>query len=578
MRSTIISLLILLLSGLPGCADDVTAVRLVITFSSIKPTQVSVTGKIGGQTRIKNERFPKPARALASGDDIVFRNFPDTDDGKVLNLTIKAFKNAIELKSAARVVKVVVRKGTEVSVTAHLGAQKKDGGVVDGPRKDGPGKEAGPKPDLKRDMKKDVKVPDQALPADKGCKVGSKTCTNGNIVSCVATDSGPAKVVQKCPLGCVPVQCKSMVPSNGLPTNFLGSGTIHWAPTAKLVTVNTSNGSISDGTTAPHVFVSQKLPAPKIMAISFASIKIPMGTMVEVTGPNALVVVASGNIEIKGIINGSGKASTPGPGGGNGGSYYANPSGPGAGGKGSEVKTGFGGGLYTLGGGAGGVHAGAAGGGGTGKLSNYKAPGGSPAAPYGKSELSPLYGGSGGGRGGTSSSKGAAYGGGGGGALMLVSGTEIIIGDGTSGVGGINAGGGGGGASTTTYRGGGGGGSGGAILLEAPKITLKKGSTLAVNGGGGGGGAGTNFGAKAGQPGDMVYAPTPGGAASAGGGSGGKGAGGVLKTGGLGGGAVAGGGGGGSAGIIRINTFTGAATISGSISGAMTQGKVTVTP
>lgn len=570
-------LLISLLVGLPGCSGDVTGVRVIITFSSIKPDQVAVTGVVSGQVRFKEKRFPVPARPLFSGDDVIFRNFPETDDGKVLTLTVQGLKKAVGL--ATSTAKVVVRKGNVVSVTVHLGPKNNDGGPKDlGPKLDGQkkdkGKLDGKGPDK---MQPDLKKPDQGPLPDKGCTVGSKTCNGNDILSCVAGDGGPTLLVQKCPLGCVPVQCKSLLPSNGLPTNLLGSGTVKWQPTAKLVTINTSNGVISDGTTVPHVLVKQTAPGGQIMAIAFSSISVPMGTKVEVTGNNALALVASGSIEIKGIIDASAKAATPGPGGGEGGSYFANAGGAGPGGKGCELKTGFSG-LYTLGGGGGGVHSGAGGAGGAGELSTYTCPGGSPSASYGKSNLVPLSGGSGGGRGGTASSKDAASGGGGGGALMLVSGSEIIIGDGSSGVGGINSGGGGGGASGSTYRGGGGGGAGGAILLEAPKVVLKLGATLAVNGGGGGGGSGTNFGAKAGLPGDMVAQPSLGGSASTGGGAGGNGAGGALMSGGMGSKAVAGGGGGGSAGIVRINTISGSANIKGSISGAMTQGKVQVTP
>lgn len=568
--------LTLMLGGLLSCSGDTTGVRVTVTFNTIQPDQVAVTGVVSGIVRFNQKRFPVPARPLNSGDDVVFRNFPDTDDGKVLTLTVQGLQKAVGLASTTA--KVVISKGSVVNVTVHLGAKNKDGGLDKGPKLDGlkkdTGKLDGKGPDK---MPLDLKQPDKGPVPDKGCTVGTKTCNGKNILSCVSSDGGPTLVVQKCPLGCVPVQCKSLLPSNGLPTNLLGSGTKKWQPTAKLVTINTTNGVFSDGTTVPHTFVKQTAPGPQIMAIAFSSISIPIGTMVEVVGTNALALAASGSIEIKGILNGSAKATTPGPGGGEGGSYFANAGGEGAGGKGCELKTGFSG-LYTLGGGGGGVHAGAAGAGGAGQLSTYTCPGGSPAAAYGKSKLEPLTGGSGGGRGGTSATNNVAEGGGGGGALMLISGTEIVIGDGINKVGGINAGGGGGGASGSTYRGGGGGGAGGSILLEAPKVTLHTGATLAVNGGGGGGGSGTNFGATAGQPGDMVANPSPGGSAGTGGGAGGMGAGGSLKSGGLGSTAVAGGGGGGSAGIVRINTLSGTATVNGSISGAMTQGSVSVTP
>jgi hypothetical protein len=156
---------------------------------------------------------------------------------------------------------------------------------------------------------------------------------------------------------------------------------------------------------------------------------------------------------------------------------------------------------------------------------------------YGNSEISPLIGGSG--------SPGA---GSGGGALQIVAGKSIIV----RALGSINVGG--------SASGGGSGGSGGALLLEAPSVTIL--GAVAANGGGG---AGNTAGANP----TADDRPAPGGAGNSSYGPGGAGSAGSTING------TAGqpadmtmnyGSGGGGAGRIRINTATGAATISGIVS------------
>ncbi len=187
-------------------------------------------------------------------------------------------------------------------------------------------------------------------------------------------------------------------------------------------------------------------------------------------------------------------------------------------------------------------------------------------AVYGAATISPLQGGSASGSG--------QFPGGGGGALQFVAGASITVGP--KAILSVCGGGGGGGADVKTAHGSGGGGSGGAILLEAPTVEVA--GTLAANGGSGGGGNVTG-----GNDGSPNATPATGGAAGTSW-SGGDGAAAATVSGGNGGnGDVAQsyspGGGGGGAGWIRINTTSGTATVSGTISPAtsttcVTQGKI----
>lgn len=156
--------------------------------------------------------------------------------------------------------------------------------------------------------------------------------------------------------------------------------------------------------------------------------------------------------------------------------------------------------------------------------------GGAGGTTYGDDALTPLVGGSSGAGGdGT-----AAEGGSGGGAIQLVAATAISV----TGV--INAGGVAGKRSA-------GGGAGGAILLEAPSVDVS--GTLAANGGGGAGGLDGQSALSSGDP-------------ARGGGGGGAGSSAGQPDGASG----ANGGGGGGGGRIRINTDSGDASVSGTLS------------
>jgi len=439
-------------------------------------------------------------------------------------------------------------------VTTHLGPTKKDGGVdakLDG------GQDIGQK-DGRPDSKGDgifpadkPRPPDLSLP-DYGCKLGTSFCQGDNIVTCSATEAGPAPVPRKCPLGCVvatTAKCRDLVPSNKIPPGFLGMGTQAFKPIKNPVTINTTKPLITGATGQPvTTTVSQGTMGPTILVMAFSSISIPKGFTVKVTGDKALALVAKGKIEIAGTIEAMGAGVTGGPGGGAG-STFLSKGGEGAcsgfSGKWAEVKGSFP--IIYIVGGGGGACSGATGGkGGDGQFGTLVAAGGTGGVTLGNLTLVPLAGGSGGGAGGGYKGYTGGNGGGGGGALQIVSAEAIIVG--STSKSGINVGGAGGGASNSTYRGGGGGGSG--------KIS----------------------GAMPGSIGELNSSQTPYGTPSTQGGRGGYGGGGNVLTGELGSAYIAGGGGGGGAGIIRINTYTGSATVLGTISAKYTQGKVGATP
>jgi hypothetical protein len=179
----------------------------------------------------------------------------------------------------------------------------------------------------------------------------------------------------------------------------------------------------------------------------------------------------------------------------------------------------------------------------------------------------PLYGGSGGGGGGAHSDEPdtGGYGGGGGGAVQLVAGGDITLEIGDDGF--VDASGAGGLPATADGHSGGGGGSGGAILIEGLTVTIN--TILSANGGGGAGGDT--------YTGDGTIEATPGengpkgNWCAAGGAAGGADAG----AGGMGGcsygpygeqpaDAIKTGGGGASSGRIRINSYSGSATLGSS--------------
>lgn len=287
----------------------------------------------------------------------------------------------------------------------------------------------------------------------------------------------------------------------------------------------TTTITLSDGSPA-DLFVMHSLTLPDTASLSFTGMNpviLAVLTTASIQGP--IIVNGMLNNAIAGGFSGT----APGPGAGQGGNGFASASG-----------------------GAGGSFCGV---GGQGGSPTPPIPVGGPT--YGTPNLVPLIGGSAGGEAGGTS-------GAGGGAIQIVAGQGITVGLFAS----INAGGGGAGIIR-------GGGSGGAILLEAPSVLVQ--GILAANGGGGGGYGGN------GANGSASSQPAPGGIEQIDGGAatGGMGSAGSVIDGGNAGGydpqAGFAGAGGGGAGRIRINTATGSANISGTISpapgsGCMTQG------
>jgi len=233
--------------------------------------------------------------------------------------------------------------------------------------------------------------------------------------------------------------------------------------------------------------LAQEGGGPELFVIQGARIEV--SSTLTVIGTRPLVLVASDEIVIGGMLDASAKHATPGPGG-------AAPSdGPGAGpdGKsddGSHDAGGAGGSFGSVG------NHGGDGGPGSGTVVTT-AP--AAAAIYGDMMLSVLQGGSGGGDSSPACSGTAPHGGAGGGAIQLtastitIGGTIIVGGGGAEGV--SNCAGNG--------FGGGGGGSGGAVYVEA--ALLAGSGTIAANGGGG---SGTGSSGGTGQPGEDAHADT----------------------------------------------------------------------
>ncbi len=263
--------------------------------------------------------------------------------------------------------------------------------------------------------------------------------------------------------------------------------------------------------------VSFTIVASGVAALASPRFVVAAGADVRVIGDNALILIATDEVDVAGTID-LGATAPPfgGPGGGRGGVA-------------SQPATGCGPGSQPVGpgGGSGGANATW---GGVGAVTVLPGDPTMCASPLAE----PLVGGSGGGAG----NNGLAAGGGGGGALQISAGRAIRI----HGV--IDVGGGGG---AGTAMGGGGGGAGGTILLQAPLVELA-GARLAANGGGGGGGGAS---ATAGADGPVGTATASGGASGGGAGSSSGTNGGNATD------ATQLGGGGGGAGVIRIETLAG---------------------
>jgi hypothetical protein len=310
--------------------------------------------------------------------------------------------------------------------------------------------------------------------------------------------------------------------------------------------IQTDRGNLGGDLDSPVTTTTEAFGAGQTQTVALIvvnSLKLGTNGQIVVQGDLPLVIVSLGDITL-----------------GTGSSILANSSlsndyvGPG--GAGSQDNSGMNG--LGLGGGHAGNYNNYVGGGG-GSFCGLGGPGGgatAQTAAYGSNDIRPLQGGSSGGY--TSGGSGP-----GGGAIQLVAMGTLTINTNAY----INAGGAG--SDSCLGEGCSGGGSGGAILLEAMTVNIA--GIVAANGGGGGSGA---AGWSDGLPISGGEAPTaaPGGVAAAGSAAaGGNGSAGPATAGGGGGAGsiaenVAAGGGGGGAGWIRINSASGKAVISGTLS------------
>ncbi|HEX7666749.1 MAG TPA: hypothetical protein VF407_19610 [Polyangiaceae bacterium] len=293
----------------------------------------------------------------------------------------------------------------------------------------------------------------------------------------------------------------------------------------------------------------------QIRVYAFKSFTLAQTAHLTVTGSMPVVILAFGDMTINGQVLANAKGAAAGPGGFKSSAEFTKGGGPGGGTAGviGEYNPGGsnvggisgGGGSFCGVGGQGTKEADASG--------TTPAPLASPAA-YGTPSLVPLVAGSSGGEGGLSEA------GGGGGAIQLVAGGAFKV----SSFAFVNAGGGAGGdPGETLAQQGSGAGSGGAILVEAMMAEID--GALAANGGSGSGYSGV------GQDGSPDANPAVGGKDN-GAPQGGNGSAAATIDGAAGTTAADGsaGSGGGGAGRIRINTKSGTATVSGTISPAMT--------
>ena len=381
------------------------------------------------------------------------------------------------------------------------------------------------------------------------CTPMQSTCADANMLQVCKLDGSGHDAIY-CTLGCGSMpspHCKQVAPTGlapisdfnaaGLNDTTLGTANILHTDTGQIegglraasndpTSLSVSSGIgfhvVSSGGNAVGVFVFGKLNVS--------------GSPLKIVGTHPAVLLVRSDVTITAIdVSADQTMNIPGPGGFSGGTP-AVPKGLGpGGGLGGNQNIFFGGG----GGSGHGDHGGAG-------ATIMNATGGLGGASYDTLTLALLRGGSGGGV----SAGGTSNGGAGGGAIQIVSQTSIAI------AGGIAAGGAGGRGNKDSSCGG--GGAGGAILLEAPMVVIGDSGYLVTGGGGGGG---LSNGNAAGNS-NMENFVGLGGLCGAGhcGGQGGYSA---LTFGGNGtvDGQTAGCGGGG-VGRIRINTLTGASTLS----------------
>ncbi len=419
---------------------------------------------------------------------------------------------------------------------------------------------------------------------DGGCTEGFHRCSDDGSSVLVCRDGGWS-VAERCDLGCreVPVECRSVVASNGIDQQVNGSQASDWIITGDVM-ADSDVGTHSDNGTLQFGVVPQSDCGSETVSIGVFVVKdliIEHGARLRFRGHNAVAIRVLGRVEIHGVIDVSGGRGAcvddavplcSGPGGfpGGGRSDFGDAQdgqGPGAGHAGNIL------GSNPTGGGGGG-HLGNGGSGGDDTTDLIGAEGGEGGTSYGSAVLVPLCGGSGGGSGALELDIDAppwdpAFGGGGGGAIQITANENIVISCESGEECGIRATGGGGQADHQVdyTAAGGGGGAGGAILLEAVSVSLDN-ARLSVAGGGGAGGYNSGSECNDGQDGPLDSGRAEGGQGALAGGAGGGGdvpSGGVDGLDGEDGRSGATGGGGGAAGRIVVNVANPSAFSSGGI-------------
>lgn len=286
----------------------------------------------------------------------------------------------------------------------------------------------------------------------------------------------------------------SFQPSNASGVEFdLNAADLHFTRTE--TSFDTTACSLQGFTTR---IVSQS-SGPRVCVVSVRNLSVAAPATLRVRGEHGLLLLASGEVTIVGVIDAAATRDEPGPGGGRGGGNGDDGAGLGAAfGAPGEAKHG------NCSGGGGGAHSGKGGAGGDlvsvlSLADGVSGGSGGVALTLGSTEL---RGGSGGGRGAganqdrerggdgdrdSPTNVTGGHGGGGGGAIQISALHTIRL------TGAIWVGGGGGGARAgrkADISAGGGGGSAGMVLLEARVIDV--GSTGRIGASGGGGGAADN--------------------------------------------------------------------------------------
>ena len=292
---------------------------------------------------------------------------------------------------------------------------------------------------------------------------------------------------------------------------------------------------ITDCFTSPIKSVKQP-DGSTVNVVVVKSLTVEAGGAITVQGGVPFVLVSLADLVLSGTIDAHSSVLDQGAGGAPGATGVTKGGGAGGGAAGSaSAAIGGSGGTYCGVGGQGGGQT-------------------TTASSVGNLDLRPLVGGSAGGG-------GAEGSGAGGGGIQLVANGAITINAGSS----ISVGGEGGPFSgVASNQNAGGGGSGGSILLEATSITIA--GALAANGGGGGG----DYAAGAGADATPNATPAAGAKGGTSGGAGGAGGAGAVPAGspGLPAAGLNSGGGGGGTGRIRMNSASGSATVTGTVSPA----------